>query len=475
MKIVLINTPYSRLYGPMGSGGNYQYPLGLGYISAALKSAGHECRILDLEVLAWPSARLESFIAEYVPGMIGISCATPNYPFAQEIADACRRALPECLLIAGGVHVSALPEESLRQTPSLDLVAIGEGEATMKELAASAASGVPPADQLMKIGGLAWRAGDKIERSAPRPFLKDLDSLPHPDRSAGKARRYRPQAYADVGRPAASLISSRGCPYHCAFCASGVTTGSRFRAHSPDYVLEEIDQLWHKDGVRHFVFKDDTFTVDRERVVEFCAKLSKRNLPISWFCYARPDRVDKELLALMKKSGLRVISFGLESGDDAVLRQLDKGLDVARGIEALSWARELGIFTVASYILGLPGENEGAARCTIDCAVRGNPVLASFNRLVVYPGTPLYEKLPRKRGAAANWQDYVPTGPRLAANYSELSDKHLNALTKLAYRGFYLRPAKIFDILRNIHGLRHLLVFVRAALGFLRQLAGWGE
>lgn len=457
----------------MGAGGNYQYPLGLGYISACLKRAGYDPRIVDLEVLGWDLARLSAFFLDKRPSLVGISTATPNYPYARQVISAARKALPDALLVMGGVHASALPEEVLAENPALDVVVIGEGEETMVELAALAAAGGASAGKLGGVNGLARRIKDKVERTPSRAPLDDLDSLPHPDRSAAPPHRYRPQAYADVGLPSASLITSRGCPYRCAFCASGVTMGKKFRAHSPGYIIEEMEQLQRDHGVRHFVFKDDTFTIDRERVEEFCHRLIKEKKGLSWFCYARPDRVDRELLALMRQAGLRIISFGLESGDDETLRELCKGSTAANGLEALSSARQEGLFAVASYILGAPGEDEKMIKATIDYARRGNPVLASFNRLVIYPGTPLYDGLPKGGWLSDNWEDYVPTGPRLAANLSKLSDKRLNELTRAAYRGFYLRAAKMFDIMRNVRGRRHLGVFIRAASGFLRQLSRW--
>lgn len=474
MKITLINTPYSRLYGPMGSGGNYQYPLGLGYISASLNRAGHDCEIIDIEVLGWRTVELMWYLRERGPALVGISTATPNYPLAQEIARATRAALPAAGLVLGGVHASALPGRTLEETPEIDLVVVGEGEQTMVDLAArwpgrlAARRGA-----LLGLPGLALRMEAGVELTPPRAFCLDLDGLPYPDRGAAALAKYRPQAYADVGLPSASMITSRGCPHRCVFCASGVSMGKKFRAHSPEYIVKEMEDLWRAHGVRHFVFKDDTFTMDKERVEKFCRLVSKRLPDASWFCYARADRVSRELLVLMAGAGLAVVSFGLESGDDLSLRRLGKGHSVARGLAAVEWARQEGVFVVASYILGVPGEEKMAALRTINCAKQGNPHLASFNRLVVYPGTPLYQEQAGGGRLAGDWRDFVPTGPRLAANLSRLSDKGLNEITRVAYRGFYLRPAKIFDIMINVRGWRHFGVFVRAAFGFLRQLWWW--
>ncbi len=474
MNISLINTPYSRLYGPMGSGGNYQYPLGLGYISASLKRAGHDCEIIDLEVLGWSTLELIWQLRARRPVLVGVSTATPNYPLAQEIARAVRAALPVAGLVLGGVHASALPGEVLAETPEIDLVVVGEGEQTMVELAARWPGRLAVRrGALSDLPGLALRTETGVELTSPRTFRVDLDGLPHPDRGAASSAKYRPQAYADVGLPSASMITSRGCPHRCVFCASGVSMGKKFRAHSPEYIVKEMEELWRVHGVRHFVFKDDTFTMDSDRVERFCRLVSKRLPEVSWFCYARADRVSRELLALMAGAGLSVISFGLESGDDLSLRRLGKGHSVERGLAAVEWARQEGVFVIASYILGTPAEEEVAARRTINCAKRGNPHLASFNRLVVYPGTTLYQERSHSGRLSGDWQDFVPTGPRLAANLSRISDKGLNDITRAAYRVFYLRPAKIFDIITNIRGWRHFGVFVRAAFGFLRQLWWW--
>ncbi len=414
---------------------------------------------------------LRGTVASFNPDVVGISAATPNFPAAIRTARIVREATRAPLVI-GGVHASALPLQVLSRHTEFEFAVVGEGERTMHELCQALCG----EKSLASILGLAFRGRDGgIERTGSRPPNPELDSLPFPARDLVDIRRYRPQVYADMGRFSVSLITSRGCPAQCTFCASHITMGRRFRTHSVEYTIREMEHCMSRYGARHFVFKDDTFTCDKKRLADFCRALSEKRLNVEWFCYSRVDLDDTAVLTAMHEAGCRILAFGLESGSNRILESLKKGATVEQGRRALAAANSIGFTTVGSFILGNIEDDAGTMNETIEYAVSARPVLASFNRMVPYPGTEAFERI---YGSAEipepdNWEDFTASGPRVAFVGPTLTRRDIQRITVRAYLRFYARPSQWWLILTHIRSFWQLLAYIRGSIAVIRQVVLW--
>ena len=468
MKVILINTPYLYIYGPINVGRNSTFPLGLGYIAAVLRDAGHEVTLLDPEPLGMSLTNIGKKLAEESPGVVGITCATPNFGMACQIAQVTKQAT-DAVTVLGGVHASALPEAVLSNHPEFDVIAVGEGEYTMLELCNNAID-------LPAVKGIVFREGDSLHRTSPRPFTTDVDKLPFPARDLVDLNKYRLQVHLDRGKRSTTMITSRGCPYRCTFCASYLTTGYRFRARSPEYVVREIEHLVDNYGIELISFVDDTFTVDQERAKRICNLIIDRGIDSDWFCFARVDTVSRELLELMKKAGCYALLYGIESANQKVLKDIKKGITPDQARRALKISNELGLKTEAGFILGNPKDTRETIEETIDFALELKPVIGSFNRLVPYPGTEIFEKYYKSKLETINdnkWDSFVPKGVNVVAGSNSLSSQELQRYTVKAYSRFYLRPSQIWHMLRHIESFAEFKVYLRGGFGLLRQIFSW--
>ncbi|MBI2875352.1 MAG: cobalamin B12-binding domain-containing protein [Candidatus Tectomicrobia bacterium] len=484
MKVVLISAPYFDVYGSLNVGKNHTFSLGVGYLAATLRQGGHEVTILDPEPRQMTDAAVEAYLREWDPDLVGISSATANFKGAQRMATLARRAT-RAPIVVGGVHASALPLETLEACPQFDLVVVGEGEETLLELCGRLAEG---RRDLREVPGLAYRengSGEvvlqdaiekpfKLQRTAPRPPIGDLDRLPFPARDLVDLTLYRPQVHLYRGRKSATLITSRGCPARCTFCATGVTLGNRIRFHSPQYVLSEIEQLVHTYGVRDFVFVDDTFTASAQRTKEICQGILDRGLEIGWFCFARVNNASWELFELMKRAGCFSLFFGVESADPQVLKNIKKGTTVEQARQAMKLATAMGFKTEAGFMFGNPGDTRETIEKTIAFALELSPVIGSFNIMVPFPGTEEYERHRQKNPEGLmNWDNYVPKGVQPLIQLEDLSKADLQRYISRAYLKFYLRPRQILHILRNLSSAAELGTYLRGALGLSRRIQEW--
>ena len=390
-------------------------PLGLAYVAGSLRAAGHEVRILDAAVSARWRRELQALVAGWRPRLVGISAATAVIDSARALAARVKQADPRILVLLGGVHATLFPGEVLG-TDEIDFAVHGEGELTAVELLAAVEAGREPDG----IPGLAHRSGGAVRVNARRPPIADLDSLP-------------PAAYDLLPRglystpvsgrsDVTSMVTSRGCPYRCAFCDARVVHGRRYRAHSAERVVEEIRQLTGRFGIREVLFKDSEFTLDRARTERFCDLLLSGGPRVAWTCSARVDRVDEALLRKMGAAGCRVIQFGVESADPAVIAALDKGITVEQVKEAFRTCRAAGIETVANLMVGTPRETAESIRSTMRLVREIRPDHLNVQRLVLYPGTTLHR----------TWQGRSP----VEAGEARRRRRRL-------LRAFYLRPARL--------------------------------
>lgn len=380
-------------------------PIGLWWIAASLAAAGHEVRTYNAQARHFQgldvAADFAREAAAFAPQVVGFSVLQANRFGALELARVVRSAVPGAVTVLGGPTPTFLWAHFLKHYPEVDVVAIGEGEATMVELcAALAAAGVERQryaggaglggdagavrSVLADVPGLALRGsnGDGAsERTAKRPPIADLDALPLP------AERYAYQ----------HLSLTRGCPGHCRFCGSPLFWGPRVRFRSPERFVDEMELLVRR-GVRFLYVSDDTFTLRREAVLAVCSGIMERGLVVPWAAISRVDRVDAEVLSAMRRAGCVQLSFGVESGSPRIRKAMGKGTSNADIRRAFALTRQAGILPRAYFIYGSPGEDDASIQETLDCMAEIKPLIALFHVLVILPGTRLWEDYARRTG-----------------------------------------------------------------------------
>lgn len=436
MRILLINPPYLAGFHQFSL--NFP-PLGPAYLAAVLREEGHHVSLLDMNV-----SRLESSAAFDGFELIGLSTDTPRYPRAVSIAaQAKNRGVPVAM---GGPHVSFQAEETLT-SGSADYVIRGEGEQAMLSLAEH----LEGHRDLSDVPGLSYRSNDQVIHNAFGGYINDVDSLPFPARDLLPMDKYPVKL---GGLPSTSVISSRGCPFHCSFCASSELFGLKWRPRSPEALLQEVKELKRRYGLGGIYFMDDNFTLDPDRTIRFCELLKKEQLELTWFCFSRINTIleREDMVESMAQAGARMIFLGVETPNQEALESYGKKLSAEASVQAVERLRKHGIRPMCSFILGDPSEDKGMMRRTIDFSRQLDPELAQFSLLTPYPGTRLFEEV-KDRQLNREWSYY--DGLHATIQIDEIQPSELERLLKKAYVSFYLNPKRIFK--RPVESARYLL------------------
>jgi anaerobic magnesium-protoporphyrin IX monomethyl ester cyclase len=369
MRTLLINPPYPFTEWP-------NIPLGLSYIAAVLEKNGLEVRVLDLLVSQYSEEKLRRCMAEFRPEVVGVTAVTMNYPTSSNTLKLCKRFDENVVSVIGGPHVTFCAEQTLREAPWIDIVVRGQGEYTMLDIA----SGKRPAE----IDGLVFREDGGMVTTRNRPWIENLDELPFPARHLFPLSKYR--AFNAGG----SLITGRGCPFNCIFCAGHRMTGRRVRLRNARSVVDEM-QMVQELGFREIHVEDDLLTLNHAHVHAICDEIANRRLKIRWNAFSRVDTVTRELLERMKQAGCFGLLFGVESGNQEILDRAKKKITLEKVGKAVALAKETGLTAVASFILGLPGETKDTMRQSYDFA-RKLDTPYCFHVLAPFPGTEVREK-----------------------------------------------------------------------------------
>ncbi|MEM2889263.1 MAG: radical SAM protein [Candidatus Bathyarchaeia archaeon] len=423
IRIALVNPPPLR--------GVYHHqlylPLGLAYLAAVLEEAGYEVKVVDCPAIGITHEKLEAELSSFEPFIVGITSMTPTINSAFLSAKIAKKACPEAMVVLGGPHVTFMDKEVLAQEMAVDVVVRGEGEKTFLEIAQKSCSQKP----LHKIDGITFRYNGEIVRNPDREYIQNLDELPRP------AYKYFPlDKYRLFGRKILPVITSRGCPFQCAFCVTSRVFGKAFRARNPKSVVDELEWLKDVYGADAFSFYDDTITFDRKRILEICEEICNRKIGLPWDCQTRVDRVSKEILVQMKRAGCQQVFFGIESGSQKILEAVKKGTTVEQNERAIKWAKEVGLFVAVSVIVGYPGETTETLKQTINFLKKTKPDDVYICIATPYPGTEL-RNLIEKMGwkMSTEWQLYDTT--TLVFEDPMLSAEDINKLRQNFYDSFY--------------------------------------
>ena len=377
--VALVNPPY-----PVEAPQAIFLPLGISYLTAVLEEKGYSVDVVDCQTTRPTQKDLEDKFKALNPDIIGVTAATLTYLPALDILKAAKTALPNVTTMIGGPHVTVVDEATFTDSPNVDIVVRGEGEQTMLELARLASEG--NLKNPSQVTGITFKHNNQVIHNPDRPFIEDLDSLPHPAHKHFDVTRYK-----ILGKTYLPIITSRGCPAHCTFCAAYKMCGRGFRARSPTKVVDELEWLRDEFGAGAFAFYDDTFTFDVNRAIAICDEMQKRKINLPWDCRTRVDRVSKELLAKLHKSGCQLIHFGVESGNQQMLNQMRKGTTVELNAKAIKLAKQAGISAAISLVIGYPGETPEQLQQTIDFIYKTKPDYVYMCEAVPYPGTELYD------------------------------------------------------------------------------------
>ncbi len=352
-------------------------PLGLGYITAMLKRNGFEVKIFDLNV---EKATLTEFLSLERPDIVGVSCAVANARQALDITKKIEIALPQCFILLGGPYPSMMGEHLLTRHREIDATVVGEGESTVIDLIKR----LQNRQDLDGINGLIYRDNNKIKRNPPRNAIETLDNLPFPAREEMPLRLY--------GENAGVIFTSRGCPYQCIFCSRPVF-GRKWRGHSPEYVLEEIENMRSRYGITCLSFLDDNFTLNMERAEKILEGIISKNWKLNLYFWngIRVDHVTYQLLQKMKMAGCTTINFGVESVDPDVLANIEKNITLSQVEKAIKLARECGIKANVFLMVGNPGDNLGVVKNIKDFIVRVKVEGVHLSMATPLPGTKFWD------------------------------------------------------------------------------------
>jgi len=431
-------------------------PLGLAYLAAVAEEQGWKVRIIDGLTEGLSMQDIAGIIRSLQPEVAGITATTPAIYDAYEIARIVKEHSPNSLVLLGGPHATFMAYEVLEECPYIDVVVRGEAEETLKEILERIERG----GDLSEVAGITYRAGDRIKENPSRGLIDDLDSLPIP------AYNLLPMGKYVVDRVRyAAIVTSRGCPYGCIFCSSSLQFGKRWRAHSPERVLEELMILRYDYGAREIEFLDDTFTLKMSRAEEISRMIVSEGLDISWSASSRVNTFSRSLGEAMRRAGAHTIYFGIESGSDKTLRLIGKGITRRQAMDAVKAARNSGLNALGSFIIGFPHEGEEDIRATIRFADKVGVDLAQFTIATPYPGTRLWEMAVKENLLLTrNWRKFTTLDVVMRSLY--LTPERIKKLLLWAYITFYLNPRRVLrDIIVN-----RCFILRRAIPGAIRYL-----
>ncbi|MDP3623825.1 MAG: radical SAM protein [Methanobacteriaceae archaeon] len=425
MKVLMINPPH--ILSKYKFIGLVAPPLGISYIAAVLEENDIDVSIIDASAMEMDWDELEKEIENASPDVIGITALTPTIENAITTAKIAKKVMPESKIILGGYHPTFTFKELL-EYDFLDIIMIGEGEYSMLELVKSLDNG----SDLRDVKGIATK--DFV--TPTRKIIEDLDTLPFPARHLLPMDEYK---ILNVKLPTGTMISGRGCPYQCSFCSSAAMHGKKLRMRSAENVVDEIEHLINDHNTKMIAFMDDTFTINKKRVENICNEMKERDLDIFWGCTTRVDTLSKSLMEKMSDSGCITLFMGVESADQQILDSINKKTTINKVKSAFEMARKYDMRTVASVVLGMPGDSRENILKTIKFVKNLNPNYAIFSLATPYPGTLFYKQAVSQNLIKVNdWSKYTLLSPVLET--MDCSLEELKKLQKKAFRSFYLRP-----------------------------------
>lgn len=439
-------------------------PLGILYVAAAIQKEGrHEVEVIDLNLGELTLDGFAAHVRKNGCDVLGVTITTFTVLDALAVVRAFKEANPTGKMIAGGPHVAIYPKETVDL--GIDVAVKREGEPVINQIL----DGIAEPRTLREVRGICFRLDGEVVDTGDAPFIEDLDSLSFPARTLLPYHKY----YSLLGKESYSttIITSRGCPFRCAFC-DRPALGKKFRCHSSDYIAREISHCADL-GILEFLFYDDTFTVNRRRVMEVCDKIVQRDLRIRWDIRTRVDSVDEGMLHALKRAGCCAVHYGVESGSPRIIERLNKGITVDQVKEVFRMTKAIGVDTLAYFMVGNPGETDSDIQETLKLIWQLDADYLHLTIFSPFPATALYREALEKGAikedvyrqfAVRPTVGFVP--PIWEENFTR---EELQRIIMRAYKGFYLRPRYVCKRLLKLRSFAELRRKVKAGMSVLHM------
>ena len=466
MKVIFINPPTQIGYMSFI---HKQYPLNIMTLASYLRLNGIEAAIVDFNVEKFSSEIIKQKMYQLNPDIVGFTAYTSTIHNAAHIATLVKEYNAEIKTIIGGIHASALPVRTLHEFPCFDFLIYGEGERTLLHVIEAMKNG----GDLITVKGLAYRKNNEVIMNEPRDLIDNIDEIPFPARNLIPKHLYRGTAFRGFLSQSVEsdfIITSRGCPGRCKFCASNIVYQGEFRMRSARNILDEIKECADIYGTKHIVIMDDTFTTSTERLFDFCDGI--KHLGIQWNCFGRVDLVNEEKIKIMAESGCKGIQFGVESGSQRILDLMNKGITIEQIKKAFQWAHQYTIITDASIMVGWPDETDYDIDMTYKLLKEIKPKMLMCSLMIPFPGTEV-NKMMKEKGYIKdeNWNDYVLFGKKPPPYRTDhFTFKELRKKQNKLIRMFYLRPSFIMMKLLSIRSFKELLYWFKIGIDFIKEV-----
>ena len=466
MKVLLIHPPLTgeERYGKFKEVGSYLPPLGICYIASILEKKDVNVKIIDGLRVNYSDEDICMMAKRYSPNYIGITVVSIAYFRAVELAGMLKKQFSDIPIIIGGPHVTIFQEMAL-DCPYFDYGVIGEGEITFPELIEALSNN----DDISTVNGILYKENNNVFKTLPRPFIENLDTLPLPARHLlPPLNIYRPTAMVYKQLPVTSMITSRGCPYNCIFCNR--IFGKRYRFNSAEYVVHEIETLAKNYGIKEITIYEDNFTVNKERIFKICDLIKKRQIHISWSCCANVNTLNKEILMDMKDAGCWLLSIGIESGSEEVLKFIKKDISLEKVRQVAQWSKEIGIQLRGYFMIGHPIDTKKTIRKTINFAKSLPLHTVNFCLQYLVPGSELYEIAPNYGETCYDFRMVTghPSRDELPFIPKGLTREYLHIAQKRAYREFYLRLSQLFRMIKVVDSWNDIKKYLSMLRTFIR-------
>jgi len=457
------NVPRDLVYGCWCAGkriGGIKFPpLTSVLIATILKQNGIEADFRDLAGEGRPMEALDEIIAQYSALIMLTSTMTINED--SEILLRLKRISPDLLTVVWGSHPTFLPRQTLSRQ-GIDVAVRREGDYIIRDLILKYLSG----ENWHNVLGIAFKKGEEIIINPDYPFIADLDQLPFPDRSllSPQADYFNPIIER---APYTTIYTTRGCPAQCTFCTASAFYGGKVRLRSAENILQEL-QLIADLGYKEVFIRDETFTVSKKRLLDVARRMMENKLNLSWICSARVGTIDEEMMKIMKQSGCHMIRIGVESGNQAILDNVKKGIKIEETEFLLKLAHKYNIDVHAHMMLGMPGEDRQTIKNTIKFVKRINPSVVTFGICTPYPGTLLFEEVKKMHpdiedGSACNLKKLHREG-FFNSVFCSLDEEELGQYVKRAYRSFYIRPTYLLNRFKSFNNFGKIKRELKAGL-----------
>ncbi len=464
MRIALINPPmavteqiYTKRVARQYTSSAYVLPnTSLAYLAGYLLREGIEVEIIDAFALGLTLSQTADLVKRFDPLAVGYNLCTQNFLNSLSWINGVKEATGVTTVV-GGLQMSVYPREVLSH-PAIDYGVIGDGWETLPELLRCLDAG----GDLSRVRGICYREGGEYRATGERESRLTLEDVPFMARQLLPNDRYT--TVMTRHWPITIMLSALGCPLRCAYC--DVPAG-RYQARSPGHVVEEIAECVHRFGIREILFQDETFTLNRSRVLEICELVRSRGLEVDWSIRARPDYLDREILRAMKGAGLSKINLGIESGNPGILKKMNRDIPLEQIRRAVAWTKEEGITTLGFFIIGFPGETAGDVEDTIRFALELDCDFIQVNKMVPQPPSPVYRDLVERTGIDY-WREYTLGNGEILKDLpgigSEFDPGTLDRLQRKFFRRYYYRPRYVARRLKEVASWKELKGLARAAL-----------